>query len=1292
MSLSSFSNVVMAEAENEYDDIQLFSTTYSLDDLKEMLPAGTYWNHKGTSYNDYKKDKNKYNLQSTKKACNHSEFGSTHCSQYGYSGECGCNAYSGSTQCMAFARFICNKLYGKTPNGDGSEGNGWYKTTIDNLEVGDYIRYKRNKDHYGHSVVVVSVSDKKVTVGECNHDGKCGISWSRKISKSTLEDYYSVKCLTTNALSKPTITSCDAKSDTSVEIKWNKVSGAEKYKIVRHENSGENQKTITSDCKSTSYTDKGLKSGHTYYYVVYAGKDKKWSDASKEYKTYTKPSTPEVKVNRDSTSSLTLSWNKVSGADHYIVKYRKCKAGTTKPDYETLGTVKGTSYTHKNLSKGTQYCYRVIAVKEGNLGEAGAKKQKQVKSDYKTKSGFTLFDRPKNELDNDGNVVLSWGKASGDNTYAYRIERTTASNQYTDLGKTTSLTYTDKTAPAGEICKYKITALKSDDSYKTATTIGEFYAGAKVQTKITLTPQNATTMRISWSNVKSAVNVKYVVRKYVNNAWVDVATTTNTYYDDKNLTAGNSYKYYVQVRDGSNNYLTSTFSASTVLEILPTKISLDKTAITLTEGESANLTYTISPNNVTNKNVTWTSSNSSVATVSGGTVKAISEGTANITVTTTNGKSAQCSVTVKSKKCSHQYGEWITEATANCETDGSRYRTCNKCGEKETETIPALGHSYSSEWTVITPESCTENGEMAHICLTCGGKTDITPIPATEHQFNDEWLTEKSATCLDEGIEYRQCANCDVKETRTTEKTTHNYVLTDEIDMTQDAPGYKTYTCSICNDSYTEEYVPEINAGIIEIGSGAPQAGGTVTLPVTISQNPGIAGFLFTLNYDKTALVPKTITKGEILTAGTFTSNLEQGIPAEQLSEISVYWENDKNMTSNGVLFNITFEVKASAEEGEYPVSLNYEKGDITDETMDDVMPDLLGNTVTIADVLRGDVNLDRQVNILDSILLSRYIAKWDVTFDEKQKQAANVFMDSRINSKDGVRLSQILSGYDITESVALLSTNEINLEVGNVEASGGEYVSVPVTISENEGIAGFNFKIEYDKNVLTPVSVTKGDALLDGSFMTNLTEDTDGPELDYVTAYWNNSYNVTDNGELFNVEFLVNENAEIGNTLPITLTYEADDLCDNNLNDVTGNITNGSVTVTSSNATVEADGDISLGYVITDLTMQSETGVTYEDIPQKGDFDLIAEIDGIYSEINDILPSKFIVALYDENDMFIKLETKDITEQMITDGKVEISVGKTSKAIAKLKLFIWNSLDSMKPLAESVIMPEIME
>lgn len=1212
MSLSSFSNVVMAEDESGYDDIQLFSTTYSLDDLKGMLPAGTYWNHKYKITDELKETSSgsgKYKLYHDKNG-DYDKNGTSYHSvwkrtdfkttQYKYRDRSKVYTY--------YYKKSENKESTSYPSGDN----------ISNIQ--EWVTYK----YKTFTLDLNGMLDNSYSSGISNF-GTADIYINGVQVANDVTDFYQTYSY-----------------GTSYEIKDIKPLTGHSYDGI---NSGNLSGTITDNISvvlkfhTNSYIRNVISEDETKGTVTGGGTYLYGTNA--EIKAFPKQGYIFSQWSNGSTSSaITIT---VTGNATYTAYFSPQKYQVTFDP--NTGTV---DVTDKTITYNELYGELPIPQKNG----------------YKFDGWFT---------------AVTGGIKIDASTKVSTLSNQTLYAQWSEVAHNFSEWIVDKKPSCTEVGLQHRTCID---------------CGTVEQTEVATTEHTYSEkfVVVEIPTCTKEGKQAYVVRKYVNNAWVDVATTTNTYYDDKNLTAGNSYKYYVQVRDGSNNYLTSTFSASAVLEILPTKISLDKTAITLTEGESANLTYTISPNNVTNKNVTWTSSNSSVATVSGGTVKAVSEGIANITVTTTNGKSAQCSITVKSKKCSHQYGEWITEATANCETDGSRYRTCSKCGEKETETIPALGHSYSSEWTVITPESCTENGEMAHICLTCGGKTDITPIPATEHQFNDEWLTEKSATCLEEGIEYRQCANCDVKETRTTEKTTHNYVLTDEIDMTQDAPGYKTYTCSICNDSYTEEYVPEINAGIIEIGSGAPQVGGTVTLPVTISQNPGIAGFLFTLNYDKTALVPKTITKGEILTAGTFTSNLEQGIPAEQLSEISVYWENDKNMTSNGVLFNITFEVKASAEEGEYPVSLNYEKGDITDETMDDVMPDLLGNTVTIADVLRGDVNLDRQVNILDSILLSRYIAKWDVTFDEKQKQAANVFMDSRINSKDGVRLSQILSGYDITESVALLSTNEINLEVGNVEASGGEYVSVPVTISENEGIAGFNFKIEYDKNVLTPVSVTKGDALLDGSFMTNLTEDTDGSELDYVTAYWNNSYNVTDNGELFNVEFLVNENAEIGNTLPITLTYEADDLCDNNLNDVTGNITNGSVTVTSSNATVEADGDISLGYVITDLTMQSETGVTYEDIPQKGDFDLIAEIDGIYSEINDILPSKFIVALYDENDMFIKLETKDITEQMITDGKVEISVGKTSKAIAKLKLFIWNSLDSMKPLAESVIMPEIME
>ena len=88
-----------------------------------------------------------------------------------------------------------------------------------------------------------------------------------------------------------------------------------------------------------------------------------------------------------------------------------------------------------------------------------------------------------------------------------------------------------------------------------------------------------------------------------------------------------------------------------VLEDKPvevTGISLDQTSLTLYSGMLSSLTAYVWPENATNRYVTWTSSNPKVATVSYvGVVSAISEGTTVITVTTSNGKSANCTVTVK---------------------------------------------------------------------------------------------------------------------------------------------------------------------------------------------------------------------------------------------------------------------------------------------------------------------------------------------------------------------------------------------------------------------------------------------------------------------------------------------------------------------------------------------------------------------------------------------------------------------------------------------------------------------
>ena len=94
---------------------------------------------------------------------------------------------------------------------------------------------------------------------------------------------------------------------------------------------------------------------------------------------------------------------------------------------------------------------------------------------------------------------------------------------------------------------------------------------------------------------------------------------------------GNTYK-----SDGSNG---------TPETIAVESVTLDKTAVTLEVGGEETLTATVTPDNATDKAVTWSSDNTAVATVINGKVTAVSAGTATVTATA-GGKSATCAVTV----------------------------------------------------------------------------------------------------------------------------------------------------------------------------------------------------------------------------------------------------------------------------------------------------------------------------------------------------------------------------------------------------------------------------------------------------------------------------------------------------------------------------------------------------------------------------------------------------------------------------------------------------------------------
>lgn len=84
-------------------------------------------------------------------------------------------------------------------------------------------------------------------------------------------------------------------------------------------------------------------------------------------------------------------------------------------------------------------------------------------------------------------------------------------------------------------------------------------------------------------------------------------------------------------------------------KVIVTSVSVKPSSLSLKVGETAQLTATVTPANADNQNVSWSTSDNSVATVANGLVTAVKEGSATITVTTIDGgKTATCTITVNS--------------------------------------------------------------------------------------------------------------------------------------------------------------------------------------------------------------------------------------------------------------------------------------------------------------------------------------------------------------------------------------------------------------------------------------------------------------------------------------------------------------------------------------------------------------------------------------------------------------------------------------------------------------------
>lgn len=187
-------------------------------------------------------------------------------------------------------------------------------------------------------------------------------------------------------------------------------------------------------------------------------------------------------------------------------------------------------------------------------------------------------------------------------------------------------------------------------------------------------------------------------------------------------------------------------------------------------------------------------------------------------------------------KAGHKIENPTVTKAATCTEAGEEKGKCSVCGKEVTQTVPALGHTFSDEtetldntkvdghtyvvktctvcnqkestpthvaWvegqytsTVVTKPSCTINGLQIDTCKICKEVRNVT-LPANgEHVWEETSRT--APTCTAAGKIYYKCKNCNLTKSENIEALGHDNVQQSVVEPTCTTVGYTTYKCSRC--------------------------------------------------------------------------------------------------------------------------------------------------------------------------------------------------------------------------------------------------------------------------------------------------------------------------------------------------------------------------------------------------------------------------------------------------------------------------------------------------------------
>lgn len=173
--------------------------------------------------------------------------------------------------------------------------------------------------------------------------------------------------------------------------------------------------------------------------------------------------------------------------------------------------------------------------------------------------------------------------------------------------------------------------------------------------------------------------------------------------------------------------------------------------------------------------------------------------------------------TNKGTKLGHAWGEWINSKEATCSENGTKTKTCTRCGETQDEAIPSIGHK-PGEWITEIETTCHSEGKSTLLCTVCNTVLQTKTTDKTEHTPG-KTVIESAATPTGDGTCSVYCSVCNEKIetkpfTRIKVDSTFTVEFTEDCDVA--SGGTVSFTVENATDNMLVRYSYGIEGDIIE--------------------------------------------------------------------------------------------------------------------------------------------------------------------------------------------------------------------------------------------------------------------------------------------------------------------------------------------------------------------------------------------------------------------------------------------------------------------------------------------